>query len=163
MRWGLTSHRNRRRPMLHRWRTTPDNRKRAVVTTTSSSSPTFRSLTPLVCHHNPSYHPTKAYPAQERRQRERQTHFATEVHRKTDAVRLMQVEHVNAERFILARIRHPFIVDLMPPSKVISPSTCSYLTSQVASCSLTFVGPNLSPQTLPGSTLLSSPSHPPLV
>ena len=32
--------------------------------------------------------------------------------RKTDVVRLRQVEHVNAERFILARIRHPFIVDL---------------------------------------------------
>jgi len=32
--------------------------------------------------------------------------------KKTDVVRLRQVEHVNAERFILARIRHPFIVDL---------------------------------------------------
>ena len=32
--------------------------------------------------------------------------------RKNDVVRLRQVEHVNAERFILARIRHPFIVDL---------------------------------------------------
>jgi serine/threonine protein kinase len=32
--------------------------------------------------------------------------------KKTDIVRLRQVEHVNAERFILARIRHPFIVDL---------------------------------------------------
>lgn len=46
------------------------------------------------------------------RQRERQTHFAMKVLRKTDVVRLRQVEHVNAERFILARIRHPFIVDL---------------------------------------------------
>lgn len=39
-------------------------------------------------------------------------HFAMKVLKKTDIVRLRQVEHVNAERFILARIRHPFIVDL---------------------------------------------------
>lgn len=39
-------------------------------------------------------------------------HFAMKVLKKTDVVRLRQVEHVNAERFILARIRHPFIVDL---------------------------------------------------
>ncbi|KAG8867412.1 serine/threonine protein kinase, AGC [Serendipita sp. 405] len=38
--------------------------------------------------------------------------FAMKVLKKTDVVRLRQVEHVNAERFILARIRHPFIVDL---------------------------------------------------
>ncbi|CAG7853940.1 Protein kinase DC2 [Serendipita indica DSM 11827] len=39
-------------------------------------------------------------------------HFAMKVLKKTDVVRLRQVEHVNAERYILARIRHPFIVDL---------------------------------------------------
>ncbi|CAG8599488.1 6483_t:CDS:2, partial [Acaulospora colombiana] len=39
-------------------------------------------------------------------------HFAMKVLKKSDVVRLRQVEHVNAERFILARIRHPFIVDL---------------------------------------------------
>lgn len=32
--------------------------------------------------------------------------------RKTEIVRLRQVEHVNAERYILSRVRHPFIVDL---------------------------------------------------
>jgi serine/threonine protein kinase len=32
--------------------------------------------------------------------------------RKTEVYRLKQVEHVNAERHILARIQHPFIVDL---------------------------------------------------
>ncbi|PCH38288.1 cAMP dependent protein kinase [Wolfiporia cocos MD-104 SS10] len=38
--------------------------------------------------------------------------FALKVLRKTEVVRLRQVEHVNAERYILSRVRHPFIVDL---------------------------------------------------
>ncbi|KDQ60624.1 hypothetical protein JAAARDRAFT_31588 [Jaapia argillacea MUCL 33604] len=38
--------------------------------------------------------------------------FALKVLRKTDIVRLRQVEHVNAERYILSRVHHPFIVDL---------------------------------------------------
>jgi protein kinase A len=38
--------------------------------------------------------------------------FAMKVLRKTEIVRLRQVEHVNAERYILSRLRHPFIVDL---------------------------------------------------
>ena len=38
--------------------------------------------------------------------------FALKVLRKTEIVRLRQVEHVNAERYILSRVRHPFIVDL---------------------------------------------------
>ncbi|KIY43677.1 Pkinase-domain-containing protein [Fistulina hepatica ATCC 64428] len=41
-----------------------------------------------------------------------QNHFAMKVLRKTDIVRQRQVEHVNAERYILSRLRHPFIVDL---------------------------------------------------
>lgn len=32
--------------------------------------------------------------------------------RKSEIVRLRQVEHVNAERYILSRVQHPFIVDL---------------------------------------------------
>lgn len=32
--------------------------------------------------------------------------------RKVEVVRLRQVEHVNAERYILSRVRHPFVVDL---------------------------------------------------
>ena len=32
--------------------------------------------------------------------------------RKTEIVRLRQVEHVNAERYILSRVHHPFVVDL---------------------------------------------------
>ncbi|KAG8714652.1 serine/threonine protein kinase, AGC, partial [Ceratobasidium sp. 395] len=39
-------------------------------------------------------------------------HFAMKVLRKSEVVRLKQVEHVNSERNILSRIRHPFIVDL---------------------------------------------------
>jgi len=38
--------------------------------------------------------------------------FALKVLRKTEIVRLRQVEHVNAERYIMSRVRHPFIVDL---------------------------------------------------
>ncbi|GBE82373.1 cAMP dependent protein kinase [Sparassis latifolia] len=37
--------------------------------------------------------------------------FALKVLRKSEIVRLRQVEHVNAERYILSRVRHPFIVD----------------------------------------------------
>lgn len=38
--------------------------------------------------------------------------FAMKVLRKSEIIRLRQVEHVNAERHILSRIRHPFVVDL---------------------------------------------------
>lgn len=38
--------------------------------------------------------------------------FAMKVLRKSEIVRLRQVEHVNAERYILSRVRHAFIVDL---------------------------------------------------
>ncbi|KAJ3843281.1 cAMP dependent protein kinase [Lentinula raphanica] len=41
-----------------------------------------------------------------------QNHYALKVLRKTEIVRLRQVEHVNAERYILSRVHHPFIVDL---------------------------------------------------
>ncbi|KAI0797848.1 cAMP dependent protein kinase [Abortiporus biennis] len=38
--------------------------------------------------------------------------FALKVLKKSEIVRLRQVEHVNAERYILSRVQHPFIVDL---------------------------------------------------
>jgi len=41
-----------------------------------------------------------------------QSYFAMKILRKTEVVRLRQVEHVNAERYILSRVRHPFVVDL---------------------------------------------------
>ncbi|KAE9395010.1 kinase-like protein [Gymnopus androsaceus JB14] len=41
-----------------------------------------------------------------------QSHYALKVIRKTKIVDLRQVEHVNAERYILSRVHHPFIVDL---------------------------------------------------
>ncbi|KAJ8073587.1 cytochrome c oxidase subunit 1 [Marasmius tenuissimus] len=41
-----------------------------------------------------------------------QSHFALKVLRKSEIIRLRQVEHVNAERYILSRVQHPFIVDL---------------------------------------------------
>lgn len=39
-------------------------------------------------------------------------HFAMKVLRKSEIVRLKQVEHINSERKILKRIRHPFVVEL---------------------------------------------------
>lgn len=39
-------------------------------------------------------------------------YFALKILRKNEIVRLRQVEHVAAERYILSRVRHPFIVDL---------------------------------------------------
>ena len=39
-------------------------------------------------------------------------HFAMKVLRKSEVVRLKQVEHVNSERDILERVRHPFVVEL---------------------------------------------------
>ncbi|KAF7295302.1 hypothetical protein MIND_01069500 [Mycena indigotica] len=41
-----------------------------------------------------------------------QNYFAMKVLRKAEIVRLRQVEHVNAERYILSRVQHPFVVDL---------------------------------------------------
>ncbi|KAF9472774.1 kinase-like protein [Pholiota conissans] len=38
--------------------------------------------------------------------------FAMKILRKSDIVALRQVEHVNAERYILSRVHHPFVVDL---------------------------------------------------
>jgi len=43
---------------------------------------------------------------------ESQSFYAMKILRKTDIVRLRQVEHVNAERYILSRVQHPFVVDL---------------------------------------------------
>ncbi|KAK1922063.1 camp-dependent protein kinase A catalytic subunit [Papiliotrema laurentii] len=39
-------------------------------------------------------------------------HFAMKVLRKSEIVRLKQVEHINSERDILDRVRHPFVVEL---------------------------------------------------
>lgn len=41
-----------------------------------------------------------------------QSYFALKVLRKEDILRHKQVEHVNAERYILSRVHHPFVVDL---------------------------------------------------
>ncbi|TFY79882.1 hypothetical protein EWM64_g4129 [Hericium alpestre] len=38
--------------------------------------------------------------------------FALKILRKTEVIRLRQVEHVKAERHILSRVRHPFIINL---------------------------------------------------
>lgn len=49
-------------------------------------------------------------------------HFALKVLAKSEIVRLKQVEHINNERAILGRVKHPFIVELSV-QLVHSPST----------------------------------------
>lgn len=39
-------------------------------------------------------------------------HYAMKVLNKSEIVRLKQVEHINSERSILERVRHPFLVEL---------------------------------------------------
>jgi protein kinase A len=39
-------------------------------------------------------------------------HYAMKVLAKSEIVRLKQVEHINSERAILERVRHPFLVEL---------------------------------------------------
>ena len=41
-----------------------------------------------------------------------QQYFAMKVLKKTDIIRMKQIEHVNNERAILADLKHPFIVRL---------------------------------------------------
>jgi len=41
-----------------------------------------------------------------------QGYFALKVLRKEDILKHKQVEHINAERYILSRVQHPFVVDL---------------------------------------------------
>lgn len=44
-------------------------------------------------------------------------HFALKVLSKAEIVRLKQVEHIQSERGILGRIKHPFIVELSVPPR----------------------------------------------
>lgn len=42
----------------------------------------------------------------------RDAYFALKVLRKSEIVKLKQVQHIESERAILSRIEHPFIVNL---------------------------------------------------
>jgi serine/threonine protein kinase len=46
------------------------------------------------------------------RHRPTSKYYAMKTLRKTEVVRLKQVEHINSEKQILSSIRHPFIVNL---------------------------------------------------
>ncbi|WVW85976.1 hypothetical protein I302_108014 [Kwoniella bestiolae CBS 10118] len=61
----------------------------------------FQSLDP----HSPS-------PSSTQQSDNQLPHFAMKVLKKSEIVRLKQVEHINSERSILEKIRHPFIVEL---------------------------------------------------
>ena len=61
----------------------------------------FQSLDPLSPSPSTTQHADSQLP-----------HFAMKVLRKSEIVRLKQVEHINSERAILERVRHPFIVEL---------------------------------------------------
>lgn len=71
------------------------NRQRAVES--AASSPTSS--------HTPSIEETAHADAQ-------LPHYALKVLAKSEVVRLKQVEHINSERAILERVRHPFLVEL---------------------------------------------------
>ncbi|WWC64399.1 uncharacterized protein I303_107009 [Kwoniella dejecticola CBS 10117] len=61
----------------------------------------FQSLDP----HSPS-------PSSTQQSDNQLPHFAMKVLKKSEIVRLKQVEHINSERSILEKVRHPFVVEL---------------------------------------------------
>lgn len=76
--------------------------------------PHYRSSNyhPMFPSKNPSPDPQRTDPASSQIADSQLRHFALNVMRKSDIVRLKQTEHVNSERRILAKIRHPFLVKL---------------------------------------------------
>lgn len=76
--------------------------------------PSYRptSYHPIFPHLFKSQDPSLPSPAATAHADSQLPHFAMKVLRKTEIVRLKQVEHINSERAILERIRHPFIVEL---------------------------------------------------
>ena len=67
---------------------------------------------PMFPHLYQSSDPHAPSPATTQRSDGQLPHFAMKVLRKSEIVRLKQVEHINSEREILARVRHPFVVEL---------------------------------------------------
>lgn len=67
---------------------------------------------PIFPHLYRSRHPFSPSPSTTQKSDDQLPHFAMKVLRKSEIVRLKQVEHINSERIILERVRHPFIVEL---------------------------------------------------
>ncbi|ODO10300.1 hypothetical protein I350_02529, partial [Cryptococcus amylolentus CBS 6273] len=67
---------------------------------------------PIFPHLYQSHDPLAPSPAATQHSDAQLPHFAMKVLRKSEIVRLKQVEHINSERNILERVRHPFIVEL---------------------------------------------------
>ncbi|TYJ53709.1 hypothetical protein B9479_005676 [Cryptococcus floricola] len=67
---------------------------------------------PIFPHLYQSHDPLAPPPSATQHSDAQLPHFAMKVLRKSEIVRLKQVEHINSERNILARVRHPFIVEL---------------------------------------------------
>jgi protein kinase X len=47
-------------------------------------------------------------------------YYAIKVLKKTEIVRLKQVEHINSERLVLSKVHFPFIVDLYVPFHILA-------------------------------------------
>jgi protein kinase A len=76
--------------------------------------PSYRhsSYHPIFPHLYEATDPISPSPATTQQADGQLPHFAMKVLRKSEIVRLKQVEHINSERRILERVRHPFIVEL---------------------------------------------------
>ncbi|WWD03459.1 hypothetical protein V865_001511 [Kwoniella europaea PYCC6329] len=67
---------------------------------------------PIFPHLFQSLDPLSPSPSSTQQSDNQLPHFAMKVLKKSEIVRLKQVEHINSERSILEKIRHPFIVEL---------------------------------------------------
>ncbi|WVR07822.1 hypothetical protein IAU60_004865 [Kwoniella sp. DSM 27419] len=67
---------------------------------------------PIFPHLFQSLDPLSPSPAATQQSDNGLPHFAMKVLKKSEIVRLKQVEHINSERMILERVRHPFVVEL---------------------------------------------------
>ncbi|EIW71847.1 hypothetical protein TREMEDRAFT_14150, partial [Tremella mesenterica DSM 1558] len=76
--------------------------------------PSYRptSYHPIFPHLYQSHSPLSPSPSSTQSADGQLPHFAMKVLRKSEIVRLKQVEHINSERSILSLVRHPFLVEL---------------------------------------------------
>lgn len=76
--------------------------------------PTYRPTAyhPIFPHLFQSLDPLSPSPSSTQQADGQLPHFAMKVLKKSEIVRLKQVEHINSERAILERVRHPFVVEL---------------------------------------------------
>ncbi|WWC71841.1 uncharacterized protein I206_105800 [Kwoniella pini CBS 10737] len=67
---------------------------------------------PIFPHLFQSLDPLSPSPSSTQQSDNQLPHFAMKVLKKSEIVRLKQVEHINSERSILEKVRHPFVVEL---------------------------------------------------